>query len=108
MNLQSTMNPDRRQKLRMDDVIPVTVRGYECSGKVYRFQTVARDIGAGGLSAFSPRIMRIGERVSLRIRFARPGNSRIPAPEMPVRAMVKRVEGRPDGFCIFAAIFLLR
>jgi hypothetical protein len=90
----------------MDDPIPVSVRGSGC-GKSYKFETIARNIGAGGLCAFAPRVMQKGEKVSLRIRFARPGSNPPQAPEMSMRGLVLRVEERPGGFSVFAVSFLL-
>jgi len=107
------MNPkpipfvDRRKKPRMNDAIPVSVRGTE-SGKLYTFETTALDIGAGGLCAFSPRAMKIGEKLSLRIRFARAGSKTVQAPEIRVRGLVTRVEERPGCSSVFAVSFLPR
>jgi hypothetical protein len=108
MSSQLITAAERRSKPRMDEPVPVRVRGSECSGKSYRFETVARNIGPGGLCAFSPRIMQPGERVALHIRFARIGARPPQAPEVLVRGIVVRVEARPNGSCLFAVSFLLR
>jgi hypothetical protein len=100
-------NNDRRRKARMDDPVPVSVRGME-SGQAYRFETVARNIGAGGLCALAPRPMKSGERLSLRIRFVRAGCKPVRAPEVAMRGLVVRVEDLPAGFCVFAVSFLVR
>ncbi len=99
--------PERRQKPRMDDPIPVDVKGSH-RGKGYRFGTITRNLGSGGLCAFAPRMMELGEPLSMRIRFARPGSKTVQAPEVSVRGRVVRVEQRPGGFCLFAAAFFLR
>jgi hypothetical protein len=101
----SRVNVERRKKPRMYQAIMVSVRSSASSGKSYGFETVARDIGAGGLCAFSPRIMEKGEEISLRIRFARPGSKPLQAPEILTDARVMRVEERPGGSCIFAVSF---
>ena len=98
---------ERRRKNRMDDPVPVSVRGSE-GGQQYRFDTVARNIGAGGLCAFAPRPITMGERLSLRIRFVRAGTKVVLAPEVVARGLVVRVEELPGGFCVFALSFLVR
>jgi hypothetical protein len=92
----------------MDDAMPVSVRGSESCGKPYRFETFARNIGAGGLCAFSPRMMKTGEKLTLRIRFAQAGSKPVRAPEILVRGMVVRVEERPGSSCVFAVSFFSR
>jgi hypothetical protein len=91
---------DRRRKPRMEEPLPLSVRGAEPCGKRYQFETVARNIGAGGLCAFAPRVMQKGEKVSLRIRFARLGSKPLQAPEVSMRGMVKRVAESPGGFSL--------
>ncbi len=108
MRVTPTLIVERREKPRMDDAIPVSVRGFESRGKPYRFETVARDIGAGGLCAFSPRILKSGEKLLLHIRFARAGSRPAQVPEILVRGMVTRVEERPGHCCVFAVSFLPR
>lgn len=103
---EMTMNGNRRRKDRLDFTLPISVHGSGTDGKVYRFETVAPNIGAGGLCAFAPRMMKIGERVSMRVRFARLGRKPVQAPEVSVRGFVVRVEERPAGFCKFAVAFL--
>ncbi len=106
--MKTTAFVDRRKKPRIDDAIPVSVRGSEPRGKSYRFDTVARDIGAGGLSAFSPRILKKGEKLLLHIRFARAGSKPARAPEILAQGLVTRVEDRPGFSCVFAVSFLPR
>ena len=96
---------DRRRKCRMTDPVPVRVRGAGPGGKAYRFETVARDIGAGGLCALAPRVMKSGEPIFLRIRFARAGSRPAQAPEFSVQGRVVRVEEQADGFFLFAVSF---
>jgi hypothetical protein len=101
------MQAERRRKDRLEYTIPLNVRGSEKGGKSYRFKTVAQNIGADGLCAFAPRRMRIGERISLRIRFAHPGST-AQAPEISLRGRVVRTEERPAGLWRFAVSFFLR
>ncbi len=101
-----TLKRDRRRKDRLDFTLPISVHGSGGDGKVFRFETVAPNIGAGGLCAFAPRMMKIGERVSMRVCFARLGSKPVQAPEVSVRGFVVRVEERPAGFCKFAVSFL--
>jgi hypothetical protein len=101
------MNSNRRKQNRLECVLPLKVRGTVSEGKTYRFETVASNIGPGGLCGYAPRTMRIGERLSLRVRFARPGSKAVQAPEISVRGQVIRAEERPTGLCMFAVSFLL-
>jgi hypothetical protein len=98
---------ERRRKQRINEPIPVTVRGSEGPGKTYCFNTVVRNIGSGGLCASAPRIMKTGETVAFHIRFARAGSDPIQAPEVAVHAVVVRVEEENNGSCVFAASFLI-
>ncbi len=100
------MDLERRSKDRLEYVLPLKIRGFD-EGKTYQFRTVARNIGAGGLCAYAPRAMRIGERLSMRVRFAHPGSETVDAPEISVRGQVIRAEARPTGLCLFAVSFLL-
>ena len=100
------MDSDRRSKGRLEFVLPLKIRGTD-GGKTYQCRTVARNIGTGGLCAYAPRPMRIGERVSMRVRFAHPGSETADAPEISVRGKVIRAEGRPTGLCLFAVSFFL-
>ena len=108
MNEKAAPVVDRRKNPRMDNAVPISVRGSESGGKTFRFETIARNIGAGGLCAFSPRMMKTGEKLSLRIRFAHAGSRPAQAPEIRVRGLVMRVEERPGSSCVFAASFLPR
>jgi len=108
MNTNPMIHKERRSKPRMDDPVPVKVSGSGASGKAYRFETVSRDLGAGGLRAFAPRVMQVGERLSMRIRFVRMGGRPVYAPEISLRGRVVRVEEQPGGNSIFAVAFLLR
>ena len=105
---QSIEGQERRRNPRMIDPVPVSVRGSELGGKRFRFETIARNVGAGGLCAYAPRLMRVGETVSMRIRFARLGSNPLQAPEISVRGLVVRTEARPGGLSLFAVSFLLR
>ncbi len=102
------MSVERRQKPRINDPLPVVVRGSNGGGKAYQFDTVTRNIGAGGLCAVAPRIMETGESITLYVRFALAGTRPPLAPSFAARARVLRTEKRTDDTCTFAACFLLR
>jgi hypothetical protein len=108
MEAEMISSAERRRKPRMDDPILVSIRGADLNGERYRFETIVRDIGAGGLCAYAPRLMQTGEAIAMRIRFVSPGSRAVQAPEVSVRGMVVRVNQRPGGHCMFAASFLLR
>jgi hypothetical protein len=91
----------------MNDPVPVEVTGSR-GGEQYRFETITRNVGSGGLCAFAPRMMEPGEAVSMRIRFVRPCSRQVQAAEFSVRGKVVRVEPRPDDLCLFAVSFFLR
>jgi hypothetical protein len=98
---------ERRKKPRIYDPITVSIRGSEEDGSFYRFETIAENIGAGGLCARAPRIMRKGESLSVRIRFALAGSNPAQAPVEVVQATVIRVERdrKTASGCTFAASF---
>jgi hypothetical protein len=101
------MNPERRKKPRINNPVFVLVRGSDACGKGYQFNTIARNIGSGGLCASTPRIMKVGEQISLHIRFARAGSNPVDAPRVSARAAVLRVEKLLNGSYLFAASFSL-
>ena len=102
----SDAKQERRRHSRMNDSVSIIVRGSAGPGKTYQFNTRTRDIGAGGLSAFAPRIMETGEKITLFVRFALSEGNLAQAPSIAARAIVVRVETQHDGSCIFAAYFL--
>lgn len=97
---------ERRRKPRMYDPVPVRIRGKGEDSETYSFETVTRDLGAGGLCASAPRMMHKGEKLIIRIRFSVPGTKPVQAPVVSVRATVVRVNESSDGACIFAASFV--
>jgi hypothetical protein len=102
------MNNERRRNPRLNDSLPVIVRSVNRRRKPYQFNSITRDIGAGGLCAIAPELLQPGEKINLHIRFAVAGSNPTQAPGASARAIVLRAEERPDGTCIFAASFLLR
>jgi hypothetical protein len=106
-NLKPMAVLERRQKPRINEPVPVIVRGSDGHGRTYRFNTIARDIGSGGLCASAPRIMQTGEKILLHVRFALAGSKPSQAPAIAARARVLRVEEQSNGSCVFAASFLL-
>jgi hypothetical protein len=102
------MDTERRQKHRINSPIQVIVRGSDSHGALYRFDAITRDIGSDGLCAMAPRVMKEGERISLRIRFAKPGSKTGQAPAVTARAVVLRVEEQPNDSSLFAVSFLSR
>ncbi|MBN2321305.1 MAG: PilZ domain-containing protein [Acidobacteria bacterium] len=102
------MNKERRKYSRLRDPLPVVVRSINRREKPFQFNSITQDIGAGGLCAVAPRLLRLGEKINLHIRFAVPGSNPPQAPSASARAVVLRTEKRPDGTCVFAASFLFR
>jgi hypothetical protein len=101
------LKPERRQKSRIYDPIFAVVRGTDAFGAPYKFNTIARNIGPGGLSAYTPQLMEVGEKITIQIRFARAGSEPRYAPLVAATAVVLRVEKRLNGAYLFAASFLL-
>ncbi len=101
------VKPERREKIRIYDPIFVTVRGTDASGNPYRFNTIARNIGPGGLCAYTPQVMEAGEEITVQIRFARAGSAPSEAPVVAASAVVLRVEKQFNNSYLFAASFLL-
>jgi hypothetical protein len=64
---QSIMEPERRQKTRIYDPIFIVVRGSDASGATYQFSTIARNIGPGGLCAYTPQAMEVGQNLTIQI-----------------------------------------
>jgi hypothetical protein len=102
------MNNERRRNPRLIDPLPIVVRSIKGCEKPFQFDTITRDISAGGLCAVAPGPMHPGEQINCHIRFALPGSNPSLAPSASARAVVLRAEEQPDGTCIFAASFLLR
>jgi hypothetical protein len=103
---ESFMQEERRKRLRINQPVPVLVRGSADCRKRYQFRATARNIGAGGLCAFAPRVMEVGEKVTLFVRFALAGSSPPQAPAFAALAVVVRVEEKRGDSCTFAASFL--
>jgi hypothetical protein len=104
---ESSPKPERRQKTRIYDPIFVVVRGTDVFGNAYRFSSIARNIGPGGLSAYTPQLMEVGDKITIQIRFARAGCEPRQAPLVEASAEILRVEKQFNGSYLFAASFLL-
>jgi hypothetical protein len=102
------MKMERRRNPRINDPLPVVVCGSSDTKDAYRFETISWDFGAGGICAFSPRILQEEEKISLYIRLSPAGSQPSQAPEVAARAIVLRSQAMPDGCCLFAASFLMR
>ncbi|MDM7996241.1 MAG: hypothetical protein QUT30_11235 [Acidobacteriota bacterium] len=105
--VDSAIKPERRKKIRIYDPVFVVVEGTDACGNRYRFTTIARNIGPGGLCAYTPQVMETGEKISVRIRFARAGSTPQEAPTVAASAVVIRVEKQFNDSYLFAASFLL-
>ena len=103
----SGLKPERRRKSRIYDPIFIVVQGADDSGRGYQFSSIARNIGPGGLCAYTPRIMKAGDKLTIRIRFARAGSEPSEAPTVEASAVVLRVEKQFNGSYLFAVSFLL-
>ncbi len=103
-----SVDTERRKKPRICDPIPVRVRGVGPDGEHYEFDTVARNISAGGLCAPAPRVIRVGDELTFQIRFLLAGSRPAQAPTVSARGTVLRAEAHPDGTSQFAAAFTLR
>lgn len=99
------MLTERRKKARVEGPFPLTVRGWEMGGLAYRFNTSAKNIGAGGLFATAPRLMSVGEKITILVRFAL-SDDRVQAPMIAARGRVVRVEDADGDGCSFAVAFL--
>jgi hypothetical protein len=100
------MKIERRKKPRLNEPVSVIVRSAAGCGKNYRFNTTAKNIAAGGLCAIAPRVMEVGDKVTLFVRFALAGGNPLQAPVIAARAVVVRVEEQCGDSCTFAASFL--
>ncbi|MDR1728356.1 MAG: hypothetical protein LBT74_10620 [Acidobacteriota bacterium] len=97
---------ERRKDTRIKDALPIFVTGRDRFGRRFSFRTATWDIGARGLRAIAPQVMRVGEELTLRIRFAKTSGTTTSAPEATAQCVVLRSEARSDGACVFAASFL--
>jgi hypothetical protein len=101
--IYSSMQTERRSKPRIYVPVPLRVRGKAEGGESYEFETVARNIGAGGVCAAAPRVLMPGERLSLEIRFALAGSRPATAPVISTHGVVLRVEPLDQGRSLFVA-----
>jgi hypothetical protein len=99
---------ERRRALRLYEPISLAVRGERGNGDRLEFESVARDVGGGGLCAVAPRILSIGDRLRFNIQFARAGSRPFHAPTVTTRGVVLRVQALSDGTFLFAAAFTMR
>jgi hypothetical protein len=98
---------ERRKKPRINDPVSIIVSGSDARGKTYMFDTIARNVGSGGICASAPRIMVAGEKILLHVQFAIAGSHPPKAPVIAARAVVLRAEIQQDESYLFAASFLL-
>lgn len=93
--------------MRLYEPISLAVRGDREKGEQFEFETVARDVSAGGLCAAAPRILITGDRLRLCIQFARAGTRPFRAPTVTTQGVVLRVQALIDGTYLFAAAFTM-
>jgi len=98
---------ERRRTLRLSEPVFLAVRGGQGRGDRLEFETVAKDIGGGGLCAFAPRILNTGDRLRFSIQFARAGSRPFHAPTVTTQGVVLRVQELSDGTFLFAAAFTM-
>jgi len=99
-------NLERRKDTRIKDALPIFVTGRDRLGRRFSFRTATWDVGACGLRAIAPQVMRVGEELTVRIRFAKTHGPATSAPEATAQCVVLRSEVRADGTCVFAVTFL--
>jgi c-di-GMP-binding flagellar brake protein YcgR len=100
------MNTERRRRPRINTPLPVLVRGTSDQGRSFQFNSVVRDISAGGLCSIAPESLKIGEKLYLHVRFTQADANPTQAAEASLRGIVLRSKERPDGTCLFAVSFL--
>jgi c-di-GMP-binding flagellar brake protein YcgR len=100
------MNIERRNKPRISEPVSLIVRSSSSCNAGYQFSSTTKNIGAGGLCAFAPRAMEVGEKVTLFVRLALVGSNPPQAPDIAARAIVVRVEEKSEESCTFAVSFL--
>jgi hypothetical protein len=100
------MKTERRKTPRIKECIPLIVRAARGGNASYQFNSVVENIGAEGLFAFAPRVMKVGEKLTVFVRFALAGSNPLQAPAIAARAVVVRVEEQSGGSCNFAAAFI--
>lgn len=100
------MDTERRQRPRINNPLPVLVRGTNDQGEPFQFNSIVKDISAGGLCAIAPESLKIGEKLYLHVRFAQADANPTQAAKASLRGVVLRSKERPDGTCLFAVSFL--
>jgi hypothetical protein len=100
------MKTERRKKQRLYEPVSIIVRGSADCGQAYQFKATARNIGPGGLCAFAPRIMAVGEKVTLFVRLSLAGSNPSQSPAIAARAVVVRVDEECEESSTFAVSFL--
>jgi hypothetical protein len=100
------MELERRRHPRIYHPIPVRVCGVNAGGKAFEFDTIAKDVSAGGICAPAPRLIIVGEELSLQIRFSLAGSSPSQAPTVSARGTVLRSSELADGTFQFAAALI--
>ena len=89
---------ERRRYPRINYPMPLTVRLGDLE-----FETVVKDLSAGGVSSCLPTQISTGEELGLAIEFSLAGSRPELAPKVSARGIVTRVRKMGDGTCEFAA-----
>ena len=87
---------ERREKPRVEQPFPVTVRGVDATGEPLDIDTVLDNMSVGGLYVRIPRRLEPGAQITVGIRVSAPWEER-PAARVATRGVVLRVESKPDG-----------
>jgi hypothetical protein len=97
---------ERRKKPRICDPVPVLVRGQDENGASYSFDSIVKDVSAGGVRTTAPRKMNVGERISVRITFSLTEDRTAIAPVVFADAVVARNQKDKTGAYEFTACFI--
>ena len=100
---RSYKGKDRRLKPRIYYPIPIKVRGKEDNGRQFEFDTIAENIGSGGLSASINHECRVGQRLFIVIKFSLAKDPMLRGASVAVHGTVLRTKKLQDGTSVFAA-----
>ena len=98
------IGPERRRHPRISAPVPVHVRLGPAKESLLEFDVFTENLSAGGLSAFSPAPLMVGDKLYMIVDLMNQGCNDS-HPRFSAYAVVRRIRDRADGRCEFGASF---
>jgi PilZ domain-containing protein len=97
--------PERRNKPRIQEKFPATVRGVDTSGHPFKTETELENLSAGGVYLRVANAVENGMRLSIVVLLTKALCEKSSSAQMAAHGVVLRSEPQLDGSCGLGVVF---